>query len=109
MKAIIIDAKNKTLKEISMERGDTLRAMQSAVGGRIERATTLENGDDVFVDEEGMFNGADYGFQIQGAHQPFLGNGVVASCDNAGNTVAAKSTIEELGLLVKFFTLKGPL
>ncbi len=63
-----------------------LEHLQAIVGGRIERAMTLENGDEVYVNEEGlMSNGPIYFCNIKGAHQPFAGTAfIIGPVDDDG-------------------------
>jgi Domain of unknown function (DUF3846) len=99
-KVIIIDTMN---KEILGGEITSLEDAQRIVGGLIERGATLENGDEVYVNEEGLFNSALKPFYIQGAHQPFVGNAyVIGRVTSTGNNRSAKSTVEEIRSIVKF-------
>lgn len=90
-KAIIIDAKNREIREEIIPE-DRLEFLQKSVEGYIERAITLPNGDDVYVNEEGLLINFDYGFHIKGGHQIFFGNGIVIGDDD----IEMKSTIEQI-------------
>ena len=82
-----------------------MTALQKAVGGYLEIAVAIENGDVIFVDEEGRLKGPVAGwFAVKGASQAFAGNGVVIGSDGDGdgNTVAAKTSIEALELLISW-------
>jgi hypothetical protein len=101
MRAILIDVAALDLREIELPKGKRLEAMQAAVGRKIELAVQLPNGDDVFVDEEGLFKQPKTGwFTVRGAHQPFAGNGLVVGHDGRGNTIAAKISLDELRRLI---------
>lgn len=92
-RVLFIDAVNRTITE-SKIRG--LDDMQKLVGGSIECATQFENGDEVFVNEEGLFGEPQHFFDV-GAHQPFAGNGfVIGECGRDGYSKDAKSTVEEI-------------
>lgn len=97
MKAIIIDAKNREIREETIPE-DRLKFLQECVEGYIERAITLPNGDDVFVNEEGLLISFDYGFYIRGGHQIFAGNGVVVGDDD----VELSSSVEQINDWVVF-------
>lgn len=92
IKAIVINAQTRTISEVTIE--NTLEAKQAIVGGLIERATTLPNGDDVYVNEEGLFL-FDRFFYLTGEYSPFAGNAVVVGHDGQGNAVDAKSKRED--------------
>src|ERR1041384_5946621 len=50
-RALLIDPKERVIKAIQLER--SLEALQEMVGGYIELGVGLENGDVLYVDEEG--------------------------------------------------------
>ncbi len=102
MRAIIIDATAREIREVEIE--GKLEDLQKAVGGYIEWATELDNGDNVYVDEEGLLKGYQCFFDI-GAHQPFAGNAIVVNRDEDGETAAARSDVEEIRGKVKFMTM----
>jgi hypothetical protein len=109
MKIIIIDADMRDIYEKTIGTDDSekvLEAMQDAVGGLIERAGELENGDDVYVNEEGLINGTVNCFQMPGVGQgAFAGSAIVVGHDGDGNTVEAKSTKGEIRKKVNFLNL----
>jgi hypothetical protein len=106
VRAILIDAKARTITESEIPDGATLDAMQSAVGGSIETAFEFPNHDTVFVNEEGLLGPMPDWFEVKGGHQPFVGNGIVCGFDpDSGDTIAAKSTIEEIRAAVTFKSL----
>ncbi len=105
MRAIVIDAVNRVVREEEFPDGEgaSLAFMQKAVGGYIELATELDNGDTVFVNEEGLLKGPQYFFDI-GAHQAFAGNGVILNVDQDGNSISAVSPVEDIRASVTFMT-----
>lgn len=100
MRAILIDVANRALTEVELPDGDTAEsaeAMHKHLGGYLEVAFQFPNLDTIYVDEEGLLKGHVLNwFTVKGGHQPFAGNGLVVGCDDMGNSVAAKTTIEEL-------------
>jgi hypothetical protein len=105
MRAILIDVSAQALTEIEVPDDDAaqLKALQKAVGGYLEFAVVIENGDVIFVDEEGLLKGPVVkGFAVKGAHQPFAGNGVVVGSDADGNSLPAKVSIETLERLISW-------
>lgn len=102
IRAVFIDSINKTVSEGFVA---SLGDLQKAVDGYIERGTTLDNGDEVYVDEEGLIKGLEEFFYIPGAHQPFAGSAViVGQGDENGDFTDAKSTVEEIKKSVQFMS-----
>jgi hypothetical protein len=102
MRTILISSTNKTVTE-EHTTALTLEYLQSKVGGLIQIATELPNGDTLYVDEEGLLKQKDDFFELEGAHQPFAGDGVlVGSTDDEGRDTEVKSTLEEIKALVSF-------
>jgi len=97
MRAILIDAKNMEIREVEID--GSLESLQKAVGGLIETAMYLENGDVMFVNEDGLAL-FDYFFEITGGHQPFAGNGIVVGDDGNGGERSCNSTVEGIELKV---------
>lgn len=62
----------------------------------------LAPGDAVFVDDEGLFKGADRFFLYPGNSQPLAGKGLVLGSDNEGETVDAKTTLAFVKANVRF-------
>jgi hypothetical protein len=82
-----------------------LHGMQALVGGYIETAFQWENGDTLYVDEEGLFRKGELVFFTldRRQDQPFAGNGLLVGAeDDEGNTAPPKITIEELTAAVGF-------
>jgi hypothetical protein len=106
MRAIVIDSMMQTVKEADLSKEGTLTQMQTLVGGYIERAMTLPNGDDVFVNMEGLLHSPRHFFTIVGGHQPFAGNAVILNSNEDGDSTAAKSDLVYITTSVKFMTLE---
>lgn len=103
-----INAKALEITQIEIDERNSLRDLQKAVGGPIEIAHEFPKGDVCFVDEEGLFKGYTYGFQIVGSHQEFfVGNGVVVGREypNSSKTRPPSITLEELKSVVRFAAL----
>lgn len=95
MKAILIDSKNREVKEIEV---NGLQDLQEAVGGYIEPVGKFPGGDVLFVDEEGRMKKQDSGFAFNG--QPLVGNGLIAQ-----DQKDCKLTADEVSKMVKFFSI----
>lgn len=102
MKAILIDSKNREVKQIEIGKGiDEMYKVLECECFTI--ATYLPNEDAIFVDDEGLMNGTDMFFTYEGAHQPFAGNGLIMGCDDMGESEDCKVDLTEVKNKVKFF------
>jgi|SRR5579863_3185629 len=100
MRAILIDAKQRIIREVDWE-GDVLPAMYSAIGCKL--VEPVHYGEhDLWVDEEGMINDLDYGFVFRG-HR-YFGNGPILSSDKDGESVAALVDVAFVRRAVKFWS-----
>lgn len=100
-KAILIDSLNREIREIQIPKNDSLRTLQSHIGGLITPGHHLLNDDLVYVNDEGWFKGSQDFFFIKGAPQPFAGNGVIV----AGNEYEdALSKLDQIKKSVRFLS-----
>lgn len=96
--AILIDPYSSTVKSIELT--DTLESMQCAIGGPIQIADELTDGDIVYVDEEGLFKHRLF-FELDG--QSFPGRGlIVGSQGNEYDVAAVKCSVDDIIRRVKF-------
>jgi hypothetical protein len=107
MKAILINAKEKTITEVQLEEKDSLQAMYDLLGVELIETVPfadlpnnpfLEFEDMLIVDEEGLINGTDYGFKIhyRDGLYPLMGNGLIIGCDKEGANANCISTVESI-------------
>jgi hypothetical protein len=102
MKAIFIDAKNRQVSIIE-NKGQLEDTYLILKVNMVEIGRYWENGDTLWVDEEGLINGTDYGFQLEG--REFLGNGLIYGT-NVENPELCDSAVTPLeDIKVNFFTL----
>lgn len=103
-RAIIIDAENRKVDEVWCAE-EPLKFMYDTIGcDTVALAVELENRDTVFVDDEGLLKDAEHFFEIEGAPQPFAGNGVIFGCTKSGNTISAMTDLETIREKVKFIS-----
>jgi hypothetical protein len=103
MKVYLINSEACEVTEAEISEQDTLSFAQKAVGGYIEAAHQLNNGDTFFCDEEGLFKGYESGFLVKGAHQPFAGSGILMGFDReTGDSISVKTPIEEIKSMINF-------
>lgn len=102
MKAIFINAKEGKVTYVN-NKGSLEEIYQTMNVEMIEIGCRWDNGDFLYVDEEGLLNGTDYGFEINGKY--FVGNGLIYGTDiyNPGASGSAVSKIEDYKF--KFFKL----
>lgn len=111
MRAIIIDPFHQSISECDIDM--SLASLQTAVGGPIEYAFEFENGDVLYVNEEGLLRSDDamsgkdspefaHLFDVE-AHQPFAGRGLVVGAeDEHGKHGDAQTTVRELSARLAF-------
>ena len=102
MKAILIDTKNREVKEVEI--GTSIEDIYKHIGCQyFTIATYLNEGDAIFVDDEGLMNGTQTFFTYKGAHQPFAGNGMIIGSNEDGESVECKTDIDEVKNSVEFY------
>jgi len=101
MRAIFINAKNRTVEEINLNPKNTLKSLQECVEGLIELAVRFDNRDDLFINEEGLLIQFPYGFLY--GNYVFVGNGVIAGHNpRTGETTGATTDIKEVRKAVRW-------
>jgi uncharacterized Fe-S cluster-containing protein len=119
MKAIFINARERKVEEITLEKG--IENIYKVIGYGCELFTVpsiLDNQDGLFIDDEGVFEGhshddesdESFGFAWDVSPEagtfdkyfPICGNGVLIGCDDEGESVDVKTTLEEVKKRVKF-------
>lgn len=99
-RVLIIDAEKREIREGEVS---TLEDMQKLVGGYICRGLTLENGDEIFVNDDGLLLSPEHFFYYEGAHMPFALNGyVTGEATASGRTTHAKMDLEALKAKITF-------
>jgi hypothetical protein len=56
----------------------------------------MDDGDCIYVDDEGLLKPLDWFFAIKGGHQPFAGCGLVLGTDDDGEAVSPRIALENL-------------
>ena len=103
-KAILIDSVNRKIEEVEVEAG--LEDIYKHIGNdcsMFEVATYLGT-DCIYVDEEGLLKDIVSVFEVNGAHQPFVGNGLVVGSTSEGDSTTPIITVDEIKKLVSFIT-----
>jgi hypothetical protein len=55
-----------------------------------------DDGDVIYVDDEGLLKPLDWFFAVKGGHQPFAGCGLVLGSNDEGESVSAKIALHDL-------------
>ena len=100
-RVIVIDPKEKSITEASVK---NLADMQAIVGGRIERALTLPTGDEIYVNEEGLFTDALYAFRVPGLETgTYFGKAyVIGGVTNSGDNFPCELTTDFVSRNIQF-------
>lgn len=107
---ILIDPFTNTITEVKFS---NLQSIYNLLDVQlIQVGEYLENGDVIYVDEEGLLNnqGNTRGFRfIGGANSALVGKGLIVGTSDEGETISCKTLLEEaedkllmLGLTVQF-------
>jgi hypothetical protein len=102
MKAILINAKTKEVKEVEMGK-DYQEIYKQLECELFTAGAYLDKEDVIYVDDEGLINGTDVFFTFEGAHQPFAGNGLIMGTDDEGESTDCKINLTEVTKRVKFY------
>lgn len=104
--AIKINAEKQTFEYVKVENG--LQSIYEHIGCTMIEAATYLGTDCIYVDEEGIWNNRGmiaFAFQVSGAHQTFIGNGLVVGTDKQGNSISPNIMIDELKSRVSFLRI----
>lgn len=81
-------------REITIDSTDTVTAIAGAIGCEVFTVVGLQDGIDVYVDDEGLINGSSLNLALTivahrlGSPAVLFGNGLVVSVDDNGETVS---------------------
>jgi hypothetical protein len=96
MKALLINSTQKTITEIDLDKG--LDPIYKAIGNGCNCfacPVVFDNGDTLYVDDEGLFKQQEGAFMFPNWAYPIVGNAVIVGCDDEGESVDAKSTPQD--------------
>lgn len=101
MQAILINPFDKTIEEIEYS-GDW-RDISSLLECDIFTTVYFDDTtDSVYVDDEGLYVEDQAFFTIGNYPQPLAGRGLILGCNDEGDSVDCKTTLEEAKAMVKF-------
>lgn len=101
-KAILINAKDKSITEVTIE---TYKDIYKFCGFDLFTCVQMDaKGNTLYVDDEGLLNGTDFGFIIKGYAQPLMGNAIILGTNrNTGDSKDTSLTPDEVFKMVSFF------
>lgn len=107
MRAIIINAQERTVSEAEIER--SLKSLQNIVGGLINSVSPGLEGTDhhAYVNDEGLLNNPQHFFMLRDGHQPLAGNGVILGTTDDGNEAPATLSLDWVKERVTFMDLQA--
>lgn len=104
-KAILIDVVNQLVSHIDIGH---YKEIYDAIGNgcsTFDCPFQLDNGDTLYVDDEGLLHDNVYGcFILNGWNVPCVGNAIILGTSDDGESIDCKSTIEEIKKQIKFFS-----
>ena len=96
MRAILIDPAKQTITEVDYD-GNWTSISTHIDCTTFASAVVFENEDTLYIDDEGLW-GATHFFRIEGYPDPLAGRGLILGTNEDGESIAAKSDIEALGI-----------
>ena len=104
MKAILINVKNQSVTQIEMS--DDYNEIYTHIGNgcrTFEVPVEFDNGDVLYVDEEGLLQPDKEGaFIMSGWNRPIVGNALIIGADAEGNSVDAKTNADDVARIIRF-------
>ena len=104
MKAIFIDAKNKTVSQIEIE--NDLQAMYDKIGCLLVQTVPFA-GENIVCDEEGRLKPATAGFKL--GSWRIVGNALIVGDTEDGDFADTKLSVDEIIKQIRFFGEDEPL
>jgi len=103
VKAILIDPFEMTVSEVFY--GGELSDIYALVGASPVTVVNFGNdGDGIFIDDEGLFRGGQQYFKFEGYPQPLAGKGLILGVDDNGDSVAPVITLAEAKASVRWLS-----
>ena len=105
MKALFIDPTDETIRFLSYD-GD-YKSIYRILGCRtFEAVYPFDNGDTLWIDEEGLLKDSNFAFNIRADNPKFnqtiMGKALVLGTDAEGESIECKTTLEDLKSRISF-------
>ena len=95
-KGIKINSELQTLEYVLL--GNDYKEIYPIIGEKCSMFAcpiTFDNEDTMYVDDEGMYQGYTKGFMMDNWQYPIFGNALILGADEEGDSIDAKSSIED--------------
>lgn len=99
-KAILINARENSVSVVEV--GDYTDIYKHC-GMDTFTCVGLGGGETLYVDDEGLINGTDYGFTLQGYDNPLFGNGLILGTTADGDSKDTALTLDGIASKVRCF------
>jgi hypothetical protein len=97
-KAILIDAKTNSVTLVEV---GEYTDIYKHCGYETFTCVGLGNGETLYVDDEGLINGTDFGFTIEGYDGPLMGNGLILGSTASGDSKDTALSVHEVAEKVR--------
>lgn len=105
MRAYLIDPALKTVTEI--EHNGNYKQIYEFIEAPLFTVLNInDQGDAVYIDDEGLLNNPRYFFILNGYNQPLAGKGLVLGVDSEGDSCDPQITLDELKSRISFAELE---
>ena len=108
MKAILIDSEKRKVSYVIIDKKKGIKEYYKLLKCDLfTLGMEFENQDALFVDDEGLLTLTPDSmfFYIEGAYQPFAGNGLILGTDDDGDSVDVKTKLKDIKDKIRFLTI----
>lgn len=103
-KAILIDAKTNSVTLVEV---GEYTDIYKHCGYETFTCVGLGNGETLYVDDEGLINGTNFGFKIEGYDNPLMGNGLILGSTSDGDSKDTALSVHEVAGKVRCLRRMG--
>jgi hypothetical protein len=104
MKALLIDSKNRLVKQIEI--GEHYTEISKAIDCEVFTAPhIMQDNDTLYCDDEGLLKNPENFFLLDSYPQPLAGNGLILGCDDEGESTDVSISLAELSSRVTFMNV----
>lgn len=109
MRGILIDPRAFTLTEVQLEATkDRLQQIYDLLQCHTFDCVGLDNGDTLYVDDNGIATGSPFHFIVADYPQPLVGRGLILGTNDEGESISSITTLDDLRTRITFMTHLAP-
>lgn len=105
MRAILINPMQESIRHISYD-GDPKSIYRILQCTLYEAVYPFDNGDTLWIDEEGLLKESNFAFDILGSNEEYygtyLGSAMILGVDAEGESIECKSKLDDIKSIIKF-------